>query len=342
MAELAEQRKGVFWFEEMLPRPVLVQFMSHASVFVCPSIYEPFGMINVEAMACGAPVVASAVGGIPEIVVDGETGFLVPFEPSGDAFGTPADPEGFSAAIAERVNQLLASPALAREFGAAGRQRALAEFTWKAVAEKTVEVYAETLEARHACSAGASRLCSPGARRSVSRRACRRMIRFNHVTKTYKGSVTALRDVTVDITAGRVRLHRRAVWVGQDDVPAACDQGGAGRRRRHLGGGQGGRFPRPVESALPAPQHRLHLPGLPSAARADRVRKCGLCPRGDRALAAFRPFPGASNPRAGRAGQEDGPQAQRAFRWRAAAGGGGPGVRQPPPDPAGRRADGQP
>ena len=146
VAELAEQRKGVFWFDEMLPRPVLVQFMAHASVFVCPSIYEPFGMINVEAMACGAPVVASAVGGIPEIVDDGQTGFLVPFKPSGDAFGTPADPEGFSAAIAQRVNQLLASPALAREFGAAGRQRALAEFTWKAVAKKTVEVYAETLE----------------------------------------------------------------------------------------------------------------------------------------------------------------------------------------------------
>jgi alpha-maltose-1-phosphate synthase len=148
VAELAEQRKNVFWFEEMLPRPVLVQFMSHASVFVCPSIYEPFGMINVEAMACGAPVVASAVGGIPEIVVDGQTGFLVPFAPSGDAWGTPADPTAFASAMADRVNQLLGSPSLAREFGAAGRQRALAEFTWKAVAEKTVEVYSGTLEAR--------------------------------------------------------------------------------------------------------------------------------------------------------------------------------------------------
>ena len=78
----------------MLPRPELVQLMSHAAVFVCPSIYEPFGLINVEAMACGVPVVASAVGGIPEIVVDGETGFLVPFEPSGDAFGQPARPRG--------------------------------------------------------------------------------------------------------------------------------------------------------------------------------------------------------------------------------------------------------
>jgi starch synthase len=92
-------------------------------------------------MACAVPVVASAVGGVPEIVVDGETGFLVPFVPSGDAFGTPAEPEAFSAAIAERVNLLLASPELARAFGAAGRERALAEFTWKAVARQTVEVY---------------------------------------------------------------------------------------------------------------------------------------------------------------------------------------------------------
>jgi starch synthase len=149
VAQLAEQRKGVFWFEEMLARSVLVQFMAHASVFVCPSIYEPFGMINVEAMSCGAPVVASAVGGIPEIVQDGKTGFLVPLEPSGDAWGTPADPAAFASAIADRVNQLLAVPALARDFGAAGRQRALDEFTWKAVAQKTVDVYSETLEARH-------------------------------------------------------------------------------------------------------------------------------------------------------------------------------------------------
>jgi alpha-maltose-1-phosphate synthase len=148
VAELAERRKGVFWFEEMLARPELVQFMSHASVFVCPSIYEPFGLINVEAMACGVPVVASAVGGIPEIVKEGETGLLVPLEPSGDAFGTPADPAAFAAAIAERVNQLLALPSLASQFGAAGRRRALAEFTWGAVAKKTVEVYSEAVQAR--------------------------------------------------------------------------------------------------------------------------------------------------------------------------------------------------
>jgi starch synthase len=143
--ELMAQRKGVFWIEAMVPRRELVQLMSHAAVFVCPSIYEPFGLINVEAMACGAPVVASAVGGIPEIVVDGVTGFLVPFQPSGDAFGTPAAPEAFAAALAERVNRLLGSPELAKQFGAAARQRALTEFTWEAVATKTVAVYDQAL-----------------------------------------------------------------------------------------------------------------------------------------------------------------------------------------------------
>lgn len=138
---LAEERAGVIWAQEMLPRPQLVQVMSHARVFVCPSIYEPFGLINVEAMSCGVPVVASAVGGIPEIVVEGETGLLVPYRASGDPFGTPADPGAFAQAMAERVNRLLASPAEAARMGAAGRRRVLAEFTWAAVAKKTVEVY---------------------------------------------------------------------------------------------------------------------------------------------------------------------------------------------------------
>ena len=150
VAELAGQRSGVFWIDEMLPRPQLVQLISHANVFVCPSIYEPFGLINVEAMACGVPVVASAVGGIPEIVVDGETGFLVPFEPSGDVFGTPADPKGFAAALAARVNELLASPLTARQFGSAGRQRVLRHFTWGAVAKATLEVYEWAMARRQA------------------------------------------------------------------------------------------------------------------------------------------------------------------------------------------------
>jgi starch synthase len=147
---LSRQRKGIFWTEEMLPRRELVQLFSHASVFVCPSIYEPFGLINVEAMSCGVPVVASAVGGIPEIILDGETGLLVPFEPSGDHFGTPAHPEEFAAGIAERVNRLLGSPATAERYGAAGRERALSEFTWAAVAAKTVGVYEEALARRRA------------------------------------------------------------------------------------------------------------------------------------------------------------------------------------------------
>lgn len=143
--ELAARRPGVFWAQEMLPRPQLVQLMSRASVFVCPSIYEPFGLINVEAMAAGVPVVATAVGGIPEIVDDGVTGLLVPFQPSGDAFGSPADPSALANGIAERVNELLSDPGRAKKMGAAGRQRVLDHFTWGAIAQKTVAVYQAVL-----------------------------------------------------------------------------------------------------------------------------------------------------------------------------------------------------
>lgn len=138
---LASEREGALWVQEMLPRPQLVQLTSHASVFVCPSIYEPFGLINVEAMSCGVPVVATAVGGIPEIVVDGETGYLVSFEPAGDAFGSPADPDALALGIARRVNDLLGDPERAKQMGAAGRQRVLDHFTWGAVARRTLAVY---------------------------------------------------------------------------------------------------------------------------------------------------------------------------------------------------------
>ena len=100
--ELQAQRDGVVWIDEMLPKPDVIQLLSHATVFACPSIYEPLGIVNLEAMACEAAVVATATGGIVEVVVDGETGLLVPFEPSDDGLRTPVDPEGFAAAIAER------------------------------------------------------------------------------------------------------------------------------------------------------------------------------------------------------------------------------------------------
>jgi alpha-maltose-1-phosphate synthase len=135
-------RIHVFWIPEMLPRPEVVQLLSHATVFVCPSIYEPFGLVNVEAMACATPVVASAVGGIPEIVVEGETGHLVGFTPGDDAFGSPADPAAFAADLAERINALLADPDQAGIMGRAARVRVEEHFAWPAIAEQTAALYA--------------------------------------------------------------------------------------------------------------------------------------------------------------------------------------------------------
>jgi alpha-maltose-1-phosphate synthase len=134
-------RLRVFWIPEMLPRPDVVQILTHATVFVCPSIYEPFGLVNVEAMSCATPVVASAVGGIPEIVVDGETGYLVPFEAGDDAFGTPARPDRFAADLADRINTLLADPAAAARMGRAARTRVEGEFAWPAIARQTLALY---------------------------------------------------------------------------------------------------------------------------------------------------------------------------------------------------------
>lgn len=135
----------VVWIEEMLPRPQLIQLLSRSAVFVCPSVYEPLGIVNLEAMACEVPVVATRTGGIPEVVVDGETGLLVPFEPVADGSRAPVDPAGFAAAIAERVNLVLADPVRARALGAAGRERAVAEFSWTAIAERTVALYRSLL-----------------------------------------------------------------------------------------------------------------------------------------------------------------------------------------------------
>ncbi|HTJ74565.1 MAG TPA: glycogen synthase [Acidimicrobiales bacterium] len=134
-AAVEAERGGLVWVEEMLPRAELVQVLSAASVFLCPSVYEPFGLTNLEAMACELPVVASAVGGIPEIIVEGVTGHLVAYDP---------DHAAFAAALAERVNGLLAEPERAAAMGRAGRARAIEHFGWPAVAARTVALY-ETL-----------------------------------------------------------------------------------------------------------------------------------------------------------------------------------------------------
>jgi starch synthase len=131
--ELQATRSGVIWIREMLPRQDVVQLLSHATVFVCPSVYEPLGIVNLEAMACGTAVVASAVGGIPEVVDDGVTGLLVPYD--------EGNPEALEAGLATRIAELLADPARADRMGAAGRERAVHAFGWAAIAERTVSVY---------------------------------------------------------------------------------------------------------------------------------------------------------------------------------------------------------
>jgi starch synthase len=141
VADLQASRDGVIWLEHMLPKPEVIQLLSHATVFACPSIYEPLGIVNLEAMACEAAVVATATGGIVEVVVDGETGLLVPIEPGDDGTGAPRDPAKFAAGFAERVNALLADPESARAMGRAGRARAVREFAWPAIAEQTSALY---------------------------------------------------------------------------------------------------------------------------------------------------------------------------------------------------------
>ena len=137
-AALSGRRPGVLWLEQVLPRPELIQVLSNSAVAMCPSVYEPFGLVNVEAMACGTAVVATDVGGIPEIVVDGETGTLVHLEL---ADGQPADPAGFVTDLAEAVNRLVADPGTAERMGAVGRKRAVEEFSWPAIAQRTAELY---------------------------------------------------------------------------------------------------------------------------------------------------------------------------------------------------------
>jgi starch synthase len=139
--ELRRTRDGVVWIEEMLPKPQVIQLLTHATVFACPSVYEPMGIVNLEAMACETPVVATATGGIPEVVAAGETGLLVPIEQVTDGSGTPLDPATFEADLAAALSVLLADPERARSMGVAGRRRALESFSWAAIATRTLDLY---------------------------------------------------------------------------------------------------------------------------------------------------------------------------------------------------------
>jgi starch synthase len=135
----------VIWIEKMLAKPEAIQLYSNCSVFCCPSVYEPFGIINLEAMACRAPVVASATGGILEVVVDGVTGYLVPFEHD-PVTSFPLHPEKFSRDLAAKISSLLADPGKARQFGEAGRKRVEEKFSWTAIAEQTIHLYRQLID----------------------------------------------------------------------------------------------------------------------------------------------------------------------------------------------------
>ena len=135
----------IIWVEKMVTAQEKIQFYSNARVFCCPSVYEPFGIINLEAMACRAPVVASATGGIKEVVVDGETGYLVPFDQD-QVTSFPRDPERFASDLAERINELLQDPEKCKRFGDAGRRRAEEIFSWTAIAHQTIDLYNRLVE----------------------------------------------------------------------------------------------------------------------------------------------------------------------------------------------------
>ncbi|WIM93641.1 glycogen synthase [Actinoplanes oblitus] len=141
----ARDPEGVIWVQEMLPKQDVIQVLTHATVFVCPSVYEPMGIVNLEAMACETAVVATATGGIPEVVADGETGLLVPIEQVDDGTGTPVHPEKFVADLAATLTRVLNDPQLAERMGKAGRRRAVEHFSWARIAEDTLNVYRSVL-----------------------------------------------------------------------------------------------------------------------------------------------------------------------------------------------------
>jgi starch synthase len=144
-----QHHKRIVWIEKMVTKREAIQLYSNARVFCCPSVYEPFGIINLEAMACRVPVVASATGGIKEVVVEGKTGYLVPFDQD-PVTSFPRDPETFARDLASRSSELMADPEKCQRFGEAGRRRVEEQFSWTAIAHQTIELYERLIEDRKA------------------------------------------------------------------------------------------------------------------------------------------------------------------------------------------------
>jgi starch synthase len=147
VTDLQAERTGVVWIDRLLGQHELAAVLTQATTFVCPSVYEPLGIVNLEAMACGAPVVGTATGGIPEVVADGITGRLVPIEQVEDGTGTPVDPDRFVADLAATLTEVVSDPIAARLMGTAGRARAEQEFSWASIAERTMSIYRAVLAA---------------------------------------------------------------------------------------------------------------------------------------------------------------------------------------------------
>ncbi|MDC7121399.1 glycogen synthase [Cellulomonas fimi] len=145
VAQLREKRSGVVWIDRMLPRADVVAILAHGTVFVCPSVYEPLGIVNLEAMAVGLPVVGTATGGIPEVIVDGVTGTLVPIDQVQDGTGTPVDPDRFVGDLADALTALVQDPDRAAAWGRAARTRVEDHFSWEAIGERTLAVYRDVL-----------------------------------------------------------------------------------------------------------------------------------------------------------------------------------------------------